>query len=159
MPLTTKGIAVQILGSVRTHRTHASICTVNDCKVVINHLVRKFSEPLTKESRHKRMKSVTVSAGDAGDTVEDHAIPVIVIVEHFLQLPDNKLDITEENIDLAISMLCDSLLLVEITRKEDNLISSSGYQRRMPDTWSTPGHPHYQDPTARYQAAGIELTS
>jgi hypothetical protein len=48
MPLTTRGIAVQILASLRARLEHASECTDSDCKVSVNHLIRKYTEPLQR---------------------------------------------------------------------------------------------------------------
>ena len=50
MALSTEGISHQIVSSLVTYNING-FGTVNDCKVVINHLIRKFSEPLDKEGK------------------------------------------------------------------------------------------------------------
>jgi len=71
MPLTTCGISIQILASVQAQRAHAASCTTNDCKVVVNHLIRKFSEPLgrAKESEVRMsQKSLLAAVGTQSQT-------------------------------------------------------------------------------------------
>ncbi len=157
MPLTLQGIAVQILGSIRTHRDYPSLSSINDCKVVVNHLIRKFSEPLSRNSRQKHLCSSKAASTEGGGKLKDHAVPVIIILEQLLQLPDDKLAINESNIRDVMEFLGRSLMLVEITRDEDALLNSMGLTQRMPATWSTPGHEHFGDALARYKVAGIEI--
>lgn len=80
MPLTTRGIAIQVLASLRARREYPEHCTVNDCKVVVNHLIRKFSEPLGRAGEAQVKMSAAVRAGANGNTVRDHAVPVIVLL-------------------------------------------------------------------------------
>jgi len=157
VPLTTAGIAIQILSSLRAHRAHAEQCTVNDCKVVVNHLIRKFSEPLGRTGEGAVRKSKMVLSGGGGNTVRDHAVPVIVLLEQLLQWPDASLEISPENVSRLESFLRDSLLVVEITRDEDRLLSQRGYQRDMPDGWNIEVHALFRNPLARYQECGIEV--
>lgn len=157
MPLTTYGIAIQILASIGALHEHHQNCTINDCKVVVNHLVRKFTEPLDRQGRQKRLKSQKVARGATYDTVQDHAVPVIVLVEKLMTLDSAELQINEVNIESIEKLLEQSLLLVEVTRQEDLHLSASGLQRRMPVGWSEIGHPLYLDPLARYKEARIEV--
>ncbi|MFQ3250168.1 MAG: hypothetical protein ACI9O6_001992 [Glaciecola sp.] len=53
LALSTIAIAHQIVSSLYTYRKE-SIETINGCKVVFNHLISKFSEPLSKECLQKR---------------------------------------------------------------------------------------------------------
>ena len=119
MPLTTRGIAIQVLASIRAHRDHAEDCTVNDCKVVVNHLIRKFSEPLGRAGEAQAKMSESVRAGASGNTVRDHAVPVIVLLEELLTLEPERLAISDENIDYVEDFLRRSLYVVEITDAED----------------------------------------
>jgi hypothetical protein len=153
MPLSTYGISIQILASIRAQRDHATGCTTNDCKVVVNHLIRKFSEPLG----HPVRMSVKVAAGNGGNTIKDHAVPVIVLLDQLLDMPDEHLAISPENIQRVESFLRKSLLIVEVTRDEDLLLSKQGYQRAMPICWKTVGHEWNGDPLARYKECGIEV--
>lgn len=157
MPLTTTGIAIQILASLRARRTYAEQCTVNDCKVVVNHLIRKFSEPLGRTGESEVRKSKKVLADGGGNTVRDHAVPVIVLLEQLLQWSDSSLEICAENVARLEKFLRDSLLVVEVTRDEDRILSRRGFQRDMPDGWSTEGHVLCGNPLARYKECEIEV--
>lgn len=157
MPLTTAGIATQVIASIRAHRDFPEHCTVNDCKVVVNHLIRKFSEPLSREADTRVRMSAAVRAGGSGNTVSEHAVPVIVLLEELLSLDDERLALSQENIDYIEDFLRRSIYIVEVTDEEDRRLCSSGYQRRMPESWTTVGHEHYRDPLARYKACGIEV--
>ena len=155
MPLTTRGICVQILASVQAHYEHGDLCTTNDCKVVLNHLVRKFSEPLSRANKQKRLTSRRVAAGETDDTVDDHAVPVMVLVEKLLELSPPKRQVNHANIDAIEQFLTSSLVIVEITRDEDLRLCSSGFQRCMPKGWELESV--VSDPLARYKAAGVEV--
>lgn len=153
MPLTTDGIAVQILSSIRAFRQYRTQCTTNDCKVVLNHLLRKFSEPLEREGAQHRKQSKAVLAGATDDTIVDHAVPVTVLVEHLLTLDETFLEPNTKNIAWLKQFLTGALVLVEITRAEDLTLSKSGFQRRMPDRWTIASG----ETLARYREAEIEV--
>jgi hypothetical protein len=157
MPLTTSGISIQILASIQAQRTHAASCTTNDCKVVVNHLIRKFSEPLGRVYESQARMSARVAAGNRGNTIRDHAVPVIVLLEELLELPAEHVEISSENVRYVDNFLRQSLLTVEITHDEDLLLSKGGFQRAMPVCWKTVGHEWYLDPLARYKECGIEV--
>ena len=157
MPLTTCGISIQILASIQAQRAHKASCTTNDCKVVVNHLIRKFSEPLGRAGESAVRISAKVAAGNGGNTITDHAVPVIVLLEKLLEKPDEDVVISPANVQNIESFLRKSLLTVEVTRDEDLLLSKRGYQRAMPICWNTDGHEWYQDPLARYKECGIEV--
>jgi hypothetical protein len=157
MALTTQGIAIQILSSIGAYKQHGLRCTTNDCKVVINHLIRKYSEPLSREASVNRRVSIAVANGTDDDTVEDHAVPVIVLVEKLLESSEERLSVNDKNLQRVQDFLSQSLLLVEITRDEDRLLSEKGFQRRMPAGWSCHGDQLFGDPLARYRAAEIDI--
>lgn len=157
MPLTTTGIAILILSSLRAHHDHPDDCSVNDCKVAVNHLIRKFSEPLGKMGESQVKQSKDVLAGAGGNTIKDHAVPVIVLLEQLLRYSDSHLVVSKENIARLETFLRKSLLIVEITREEDLKLSKSGFQRNMPENWNTEEDPLYQDPLARYKICGIDI--
>lgn len=157
MALTTTGISIQILASLRARRQHPDQCTVNDCKVVVNHLIRKFSEPLGRVGESAVRQSRAVLSGASGVPVRDHAVPVIVMLEELLQWPDAHLEASAENIARVDGFLRASLLIVEVTREEDRLLSRRGFQRDMPEGWYVHGHELYQNPLARYMECGIEV--
>lgn len=96
-----------------------------------------------------------VAGGDTDDTVDDHAVPVIVLVEKLLKLPPEKRKVSHANIDAIEQFLTDSLVIVEITRDEDLRLCSSGFQRSMPKGWEL--EDAASDPLARYRAAGVEI--
>ena len=153
MPLTTTGISVQILSSLNALRLYPTQCTINDCKVVVNHLIRKFSEPYGTPVK----QSYTVIRGAGGNTVRDHAVPVIVLVDQLLAWNDSQLEVNSTNITTLISFLIQSLLIVEITQDEDLILSQKGFQRAMPPAWSNPTNPLYRNPLARYVVSGIAV--
>ena len=157
MPLSTHGIAIQILASIHAYHTHRDRCTTNDCKVVVSHLVRKFSEPLTRQRQQKRLLSKAVARGDADNTCQEHAVPVIVLVEKFLARKDSQLEITSKNIEEIETLLRESLLLVEVTYRENLRLSACGLQSSMPLGWSKKGSSLPIDPLARYKEAEIEI--
>lgn len=156
MPLTTAGIATQILSSINTLKHHKS-CTINDCKVVVNHLIRKFSEPLGKAGRAQVKVSKAVSASGGGNSIKDHAVPVLVLMEVMLGWSNEQLKITDENIKAVEKFLSESLLVVEITPEEDLLLCNNKLQRSMPPGWQDEGHQYFRDPLARYKHCQIEI--
>lgn len=157
MPLTTKGIAIQVLASIGAYRANDQVCTVNDCKVVVNHLIRKFSEPLGRTGKAQLGKSMKVQEGAGGKTVRDHAVPVIVLVEELLKLDQDKLSISDENIKHVEDFLTRSIYVVNITVGQDRLLCSDGYRQRMPEHWSSDGHFLGCNPFVRYEECGIEV--
>jgi len=157
MALTTDGIQIQILSSIHTYRSNRDKCSTNDCKVVVSHLIRKYSEPLHRAGRVQRRASHVVMSGEIDDTIEDHAVPVIVLVEDLLGWDIDNLHSMEDGMRRLQAYLEQSLLLVEITRQEDALLSASGFQRRMPAGWSIEGDALYRNPLARYIACGISV--
>jgi hypothetical protein len=124
---------------------------------VVNHLIRKFSEPLGRAKESEVRMSAKVAAGSGGNTIADHAVPVIVLLEELLDMPDEHIGISPENMQRVESFLRKSLLIVEVTRDEDLLLSKRGYQRAMPICWKTVGHEWYRDPLARYKECAIEV--
>ena len=46
-------------------------------------------------------------------------------------------------------------LRATIHREEDALLNASGFARRMPDSFHTPGAKDFRDPLARYKAVGL----
>lgn len=154
MPLTTTGICLQILGSISTLRREINRCSQNDCKVVLNLLTRKFSEPLKKQGR-QRVYITKAAKGYSGKAFIDHAIPVGEIMKQLLSLPDVALSPTEENVSALDAMLTDMLLLVRVTDAEEAALNAAGLQRKMPREWSDPTHKLYRDPWARYKAIGL----
>lgn len=154
MALTTTGICIQILSSLSTFRRERVRCTENDCKVVLNHLIRKFSEPLLKQKKHQIFRSKNVN-GFLGETIDDHVVPVKVLMQFLLDLDDSEIEINEENIVSLEELLSSSLILVEITPDEDLKLNAAGFQSKMPAGWSIKNDSQYKDPWARYKAAGI----
>jgi hypothetical protein len=130
---------------------------MNDCKVVVNHLIRKFSEPLGRANEAEVRMSANVAAGNHGNAIRDHAVPVIVLLEELLAAPDEHLEVSPGNIRRVESFLRKSLLIVEVTRDEDLRLSERGFQRAMPICWNTVGHERYRDPLARYKECEIEV--
>jgi hypothetical protein len=154
MPLSTKGICAQILGSLATFRTHPEHQTENDCKVVLNHLVRAFSEPLEKKGDRKYYRSKLIVDGYTGETIKDHVVPVKEIMAWLFQRPD--VEINVESISELEQWLSSKLLIAEITTSEDAQLNSRGLQSRMPADWTgKPDCPYQANPWARYMQAEI----
>ena len=150
MALSTKGISHQIVSSLVTYRID-NLGTINDCKVVINHLIRKFSEPLTKEGLQQIYYSKNVT--DLPSAIKEHLFPVNEIMNHFLSMP-----ITSSKAELALLVhdyLVNALVIVYVTKKEDDKLNKCGYQRTMPEDYFNPHTPLFKDVWARYKSAGI----
>lgn len=155
MALSMNGICVQILSSLAAYRTHGQYCTENDCKVVLNHLTRKFSEPLTRAGNQQYFHS-TDTLGYTGKVVIDHVIPIREIMIRLFQIED--IDVTNTNVDLLSDMLQQSLILCQITTEEQEQLNENGFQQNMPLGWGVAGHEYERNIWARYQATGIYET-
>ena len=150
MPLSTEGVAHQIASALRTYKID-KLGTVNDCKVVINHLIRCFSEPLTKEGLQKQYYSKKITRDTI--TIREHVLPVKEIMNYFLEL-----DLKHTELDLAILIqeyLIASLIIVDITKEEDSLLNECGYQQKMPEKYYDNTNLLYKDIWARYKCANI----
>jgi len=145
MGLTTKGICTQIIGSIGIFRAHPEMQSENDCLVVLNHLIRKFSEPAMKEGLMKPVRSVRVT-GDC-KFKREHVVPVKVVMNKLLHWPDTT--ISAANVNKLEQFLLDQLLVVHITPEEDACLNRAGFQQKMPSDWDG------VDRFARYKAAGI----
>lgn len=110
MALSTDGISHQIVSSLMTYRKD-KFGTVNDCKVAINHLIRKFSEPLAKEGLQQFYRSKNITENSS--VIKEHLLPVNEIMNHLLSL---NLDISKTDLAKEISQyLTKSLVIVFIT--------------------------------------------
>lgn len=150
MPLSTQGVSHQIVSSLVTYRKD-KLGTVNDCKVVINHLVRKFSEPLAKEGLQQfyRSKNITVNSR----VIKEHLLPVNEIMNHLLAI---NLDMTKTDLAKDITQyLTSALVIVYVTEAEDRALNVRGYQRNMPQEYFDQNSSLYSDAWARYKLAGI----
>ena len=152
MGLSISGIAVQILASVSAFRAHPGLSNASDCKVVVNHLIRKFSEP----AKTVNLRSKSVASG-AMDIVKDHAIPVKFLADNLLNLPDERLQINDQNRLYIEQFLDESICVVEITRSENRLLTEAKLSQKMPDGWLDEVNPKLRDRLARYRAVGIEI--
>lgn len=148
MPLSTTGICHHIVSSLKTYRQH-NLGTCNDCKVVLNHLIRKLSEPLERNGRQKIFYSE--DAQNSSDVVKEHLVPVNVIMKELLSI-DLSLNNLTEHIENYLER---SLTIVIITRKEDELLNKSGLQRSMPECYFDNQSDLYLDRWARYKCTGI----
>ncbi|ASP49758.1 hypothetical protein [Cognaticolwellia beringensis] len=148
--LSTQGIAHQIVSSLMTYRID-NLGTVNDCKVVINHLIRKFSEPLTKEGLQQIYYSKNLT--DQTSAIKEHLFPVNEVMNHFLTM-----SLTISKVDLASLVhdyLVNALVIVYVTKNEDNKLNKCGYQKSMPEDYYNPKSPLYRDIWARYKSSDI----
>jgi len=150
MALTTDGISHQIVSSLVTYKVD-KLGTLNDCKVVMNHLIRKFSEPLSKEELQQTYYSKELRK-DTG-FVKEHLVPVNEIMCYLLQIDlyDPK-NIIAKNVKKYLS---NALILVYITKDEDNILNSCGFQRKMPQEYFDKQSNLFNDTWARYKRSGI----
>ena len=152
MPLTTIGIAHQIVSSVKTYKVE-KLGSVNDCKLVVNHLIRKFSEPLSKSDKHKVYRSK--SAFHPEKTLKEHLLPVNEIMNHLIEM-----DFTRNHLELALEIeryLTEALVIVVITDRENQKLNACGLQKNMPLSYRDPKSTLYADPWARYKHVEIYL--
>lgn len=150
--LTTEGIIYQMISALRTHK-ELKRGTVNDCQVVLNHLIRKYSEPLKREGNQKIYSSKKLSQLELGKKkIREHAIPVKVIMQYLLDL---NLEKGDENLKNTIEKyLNENLIIVYLTHDEDNELTKK-YRDSMPDKYKNPTSEYYQDIWCRYKLAGI----
>lgn len=151
MALTTSGISAQILSSLSTYKT-GKHGTINDCKVVINHLIRKFSEPLSKEGKQAIFYSKLLKDYN-GKIIAEHLLPVKEIMTDLLNL--REVSISSGNIEKMEGYLSEALVIVRITQSEDDTLNSKGFQQAMPFGYRENGHIFFKDIWSRYKAAGI----
>ena len=151
MPLTRRGISAQILSAIATYR-QTGHCSINDCQVVVNHLVRKYSEPLKCDGL-QRVFTSRKAAQSEQPIVREHLVPVKEIMRRLLELED--VAITEVNLDHVESVLQELLVVVRLTPEQDATLNAAGFQQRMPDGYFDSDDDLHRDPWARYRAAGI----
>lgn len=159
--LTTRGISVQALASIAAYRLPPEYCTINDCQTVLDRLLRKFSEPLTRNGGQQHYHSVKVLDDDGylrsqsyrGEFINDHVIPIIEITRQLLALPN--IEINEENIQVIDSMLRSQLIICKITDSENAELTKKGLAQTMSSGWRTPGHRDNTELWCRYMHAEI----
>ena len=150
MGLSTEGISHQIASSLITFKIK-KLGTINDCKVVINHLIRKFGEPLEKEGLQKTYYSKNISSNTK--IIKDHLFPVNKIMDHFLAL-----ELSNPLLELSKDIkkyLYQNLIIVHLTEAEHAILNSKGYQKNMPDEYDDPDSKFYNDIWARYKCSEI----
>lgn len=158
MPITTTGIVYQLLGSLTTFRSYPGQ-TVNDCKVVINRLLRAFDEPLRKA--RLPYESVAWQDGPRQETVEDHVVPVKVIMDWLLAQSQTiqNVAVTANNVSSIEQMLRNNLVITKLTPDEDKSLRDLRLHDRMPTEDWVPSQTLITPPFARYEAAEIQIRS
>lgn len=149
MPLSTQGISHQIVSALKTFKLE-KLGTESDCKVVINLLIRKFSEPLVKEGKQKEYSSKKLSSDNK--RIKEHLLPVNEIMKYLFSIELNDKD------DLALiihNYLLEAIVIVNITESEDYELNKHKCQRRMPDGFSDSNSDLFKDIWARYKCADI----
>ncbi len=141
--LSLTGLAAQVISSVKVHKS--GLCTANDCKFVLNNIVRVF--PLGESHRWYHSHN---SKLDGVEIQHDHVVPVNAIVEHLL-------DSNEYDVERVKSFLQTYLAKASITKDEHLLLGELGLAHCMPETWaftkSTDGHILKRYAEARIQVA------
>ena len=151
MALSTEGISHQIVSALITYKID-KFGTENDCKLVINNLIRAFSSPYIKDKSLKTYYSKNINNG--AKIIKEHLLPVKEIMNYFLNL---QLD-TSNKKALAESIhtyLTEVLVIVHITKEEDAALNKSGYQRKMPEDYFDSNSSLYKDIWARYKSSNI----
>jgi len=148
--LTTAGIAMQIASALHARQKYSEIVTINDCKVVLNHLIRKFSEPLDSEGKLQERSSKNVVPGKG--CVREHLMPVLTIMEEFIGWDECELMDLARRIEQRLRKV---ILIVLVTDEEDKTLRSNGLNSKMPVGYKTEGDLLYGDIWARYKEAGI----
>ncbi|ATB69386.1 hypothetical protein SJPD1_1276 [Sulfurospirillum diekertiae] len=148
--LTTDGIVCQIISALKTYKLQQyCISTINDCQVVLNHLIRKYSEPLKRESKRPMYCSKNLQEGVK--KIREHVIPVKVVMEYLLSL---KIDEEGSMKDTIKTYLDSNLIIVDLTDEEDKKLIIE-YKDSMPKAYAEPTSEYYQDIWCRYKLAGI----
>lgn len=151
MALSMQGISAMILSSLNTYR-NTDYCTINDCKLVLNNLIRNFRTPLRKEKRHREFWSINAFNKDI-KYIKDHAIPVMVLMDKLFAW-DN-IEMNADNIKSISDFLEFNLVIVKITEEEDHILNSSGFQRKMPSEYFDRASELYNDLWARYKVTEL----
>lgn len=151
--LTTEGIIYQMISALRTHK-ELERGTVNDCQVVLNHLIRKYSEPLKRDKKQIIYYSEGLKRLKPGEKkIREHVIPVKTIMQYLLNL---NLEIGDKNLKNTIEKyLNENLIIVYLTHDEDKMLTRIGIKDSMPQEYSNQNSEYYQDKWARYKVAGI----
>lgn len=153
MPLSQPGISVQILSSLAVHRAHrGTYCTDNDCIVVLNRLLRAFTEVPGGRRRQAMFRSRRLD-NYGGDPANDHVVPIREIITRLFHL--DSVEIHQTNIDALVRMLRESLVICSITSEENTKLTLAGLRQKMPFGWGVLGHPYESDAWARYKHVGI----
>ena len=150
MALSRKGISHQIVSALITYKID-EFGTENDCKLVINNLIRAFSSPSIKDQSLKTYDSKNINNGSK--IIKEHLLPVKEIMNCFLNLP---LDTSKEDLAESIhTYLTEVLVIVHITKEEDAALNKSGYQQKMPEDYFDSNSSLYKDIWARYKSSNI----
>jgi len=148
--LSIDGISHQIISSLFTYKQD-KLGTENDCKVVLNHLIRKFSEPLSRDGNQEVYFSKLIN--DDVKVIKEHLFPVNEVMKKLLKL---ELSSTKKELAAYVKeLLSTSLVIVNITKEEDDMLNLCGYQQSMPTEYHEQNHELFDDKWARYKMAGI----
>ena len=104
---------------------------------------RRIGGRKEKLARYRSKRSVGLRYGN-GQLILDHAVPFKYLQSELLQLAE----VTPETVR---TVLLKHEICVLITKPENERLSASGLQSKMPSDWDD------DDPLARYKVAGIKL--
>lgn len=135
-------LAVQYCQKVK-EKGMPSSCFSKALREPIHFLWETRNGPKYKVAQY-RSKSAFAEISGNGKIIYDHSIPFRYLQDELLNLDDVNNKTVKELLDLY-STVC------VITKDEDNLLSSRGLSRKMPNDWDN------EDPLARYKAVGIEV--
>lgn len=139
MGLTKEGIAAQIIASIQTWKDGYG--SENDCEITVTNLIRNYSKPLNGDQCHFSSKSLN---GHPRKGIRDHLVPIEIIAAKLMEHPD--LSLTMQAINQVVDFLDNHLVIVRISKEEDQCLKSLKLQKSPLDA---------QDIWSRYKMAGI----
>ncbi len=147
-----------ILAIVKDYKRHGD-------KVVARYGIAVYLRIYDKHLRSTKTPSL-ISLNAIGKTkkqlVEEHSVPIKVVSDNLLALPNDQLDYRIGNVASFMAMVQDCLLVTLITKDEDKTLETSGLKDTMPlvpsqDRTAMVPWTIDDDPLSRYDRAGINV--
>jgi len=139
MALTKEGIAAQIIASIQTWNDGYG--SESDCELTVSNLVRSYSKMRNGGRCHFTSKSLN---GHPRKGIKDHLVPIEMIAAKLMETAN--LALTMQDINQVVAYLDGHLIVVRISKEEDQRLKSVPVPQSLPDT---------EDIWYRYKTAGI----